>query len=77
MQCLSFAGVDNRYYLEIASSSKERSQVIYCRCILHLHCTNTHVAAGVVRYIGRLETDAQGQLYIGVHLIMPGVCPVL
>lgn len=28
---------------------------------------------GVVRYIGRLETDTQGQLFIGVHLVMPGV----
>ena len=28
--------------------------------------------AGVVRYIGRLEPDLLGQIFIGVHLVMPG-----
>jgi hypothetical protein len=27
---------------------------------------------GVVRYIGRLEADVLGQIFIGVHLVMPG-----
>ena len=46
--------------------------VLHSEVLLYHSNVECLVIAGVVRYIGKLEADALGQIFIGVHLVMPG-----